>query len=222
MWDLNCFQEGRHHYYFHICSYISRRTPVPPPPHLIHCENTDPLAAQPLVKLRTPVLHKAARCNHKDTLSNWLPTIRPLLQQCPGQCHALEGLPQSHLISQDGTVPTHSSEIHTQQTHRDDLWGITIIAVIKLLWGRNWIILRLFKQYWEHFTGIILSPHAHDTLIEEEQAVSLVRPQVSGQVWVKHNINYRKSWLVVRPLVVGGGTRHHQCTWGCTYTKYHK
>jgi len=62
--------------------------------------------------------------------------------------------------------------------------------------------------------GAALSPHSHDTLIEEEQTVSLVGSQMGGQVRINHNINHRKPRLVIKPLVVAGGARHHQCTWG--------
>lgn len=58
-------------------------------------------------------------------------------------------------------------------------------------------------------------PHPHDTLIEKEHAVSLVGSQVSGEIRVNDNVDHRKPRLVVRPLVVRGGTRHHQGT--CTF-----
>ena len=59
------------------------------------------------------------------------------------------------------------------------------------------VMLKVIKRSFQHaftiyVTGTAPSPHAHDTLIEEEQAISLVGSQVSGQVWVNHNINYRE------------------------------
>lgn len=78
--------------------------------HLIHSENLDPLTAQPLVKLSSPVLHKAARGDHEDTLHDWFPPVGSLFKQSPGQRNALESLSQTHLIGQNGSRTTSSPE----------------------------------------------------------------------------------------------------------------
>lgn len=80
--------------------------------HLIHSEDADPFPAEPLCKLSSPVLHEAPGSNHKDTFRNRPPSVRALPEQRPAQRHALQGLPEAHLISQDGAVTTYSSEAH--------------------------------------------------------------------------------------------------------------
>lgn len=78
--------------------------------HLIHSENLDPLTAQPLIKLSSPVLHKAARGDHEDTLHDWFPPVGSLFKQGPGQCNTLESLSQTHLIGQNGSRTASSPE----------------------------------------------------------------------------------------------------------------
>lgn len=80
--------------------------------HLIHSENLDPLTAQPLIKLSSPVLHEAARGDHEDTLHDRFPPVRSLFKQSPGQCNTLESLSQTHLIGQNGSRTTSSPETH--------------------------------------------------------------------------------------------------------------
>lgn len=124
-----------------LCSYkflaapckSKRKNPPPSSPHLIHTEDADPLAAQPLVELCRPVVHQAAWCDHQDALSDGSPSIRSLFEQRPGECHALEGLPQTHLVRQDGPIATRSSEVRTHTIRSIDLFvllGIPTLAVM--------------------------------------------------------------------------------------------
>lgn len=78
--------------------------------HLIHSENLDPLTAQPLIKLSSPVLHEAARGDHEDTLHHWFRPVWSLFKQSPGQCNTLESLSQTHLIGQNGSRTASSPE----------------------------------------------------------------------------------------------------------------
>lgn len=44
--------------------------------------------------------------------------------------------------------------------------------------------------------------HSHDTLVEEEDSLSLVRSQTAGQVRVHHHIHHRQSTAIVLQLCI--------------------